>query len=426
MTKKEMTFLGKRMKELREKNGVKTLQEMSERLTTVKSTLSRAENGLLGEKSMEEWARKYCDEFKLSKLQKEHFLRGEKIAIPDTSALLKNKQLIDELDKEYSKVIIPEIVINELNNIKNNSRDRNLARSAWEIIRGIGYGQRILKMDYTGADKVNDDEKIISVAQSAAEKYNRKIEIITDDADYSALLKGEEVITVLHLKAYMATKQELVNMTRLIELDKYYYDSYDNIQPPCREEINAYLSNGYTLIISAVRNKKANLEHRKAKIRWLISHGADVNKCDCERRYFPPLSHAIQMGERELFDFLLRECKANPNTGSRNPYASSKVRQKNEGNMPLMIAAWSGKAEFVKALCDDERTSLNQQDANGFTALIKASRNGWIKCRDILIGAGADTKIVDMDGLTAEDHYNNYLESGPLTPQRKNKGRQRK
>ncbi len=413
-------FLGKRMKELREKNGVESLQAMADRLLsngvdkkTDKSTLSRAEGGKLGENKMKEWAEKYCKVFGLTELQTKQFFRSEKIAIPDTSALMKNTQLIDELNKEYSKVVIPDIVLNELDGIKNKFSDSRGQR-AWEIIRGIGYGDRIIRWEYNGEKSIKNDEKIILIAKSAAEEYGCEVNIITDDADYSAFLKGNEDVTALHLREYMATKQSFVNMTELDKLDKYYADSYDNIKVPDYDEINASLPNGYTLIISAVRNKSQSLERRKGKILWLISNGADVNKRDEERRYFPPLSHAIQLGDFEMFSFLLNECNANPNIGSRNPHDSGKVRQKNEGNMPLMIAAWSGKTEFVKALCDDDRISLNQQDANGFTALIKACCNGYTKCRDILIEAGADTRITDIDGLNAEDHYNNFLERGPL------------
>lgn len=59
MAKKEMEFLGGRMKQLREKNGVKSLESMRELLTASgndeyrvdnKSTLSRAESGSAGEK----------------------------------------------------------------------------------------------------------------------------------------------------------------------------------------------------------------------------------------------------------------------------------------------------------------------------------------------------------------------------------------
>ena len=80
--------------------------------------------------------------------------------------------------------------------------------------------------------------------------------------------------------------------------------------------------------------------------------------------------------------------------------------------MPLMIAAWDNKIQYVKELCADERTSLNQQDGNGFTALIKACYWGWLECRDIIIEAGADQKIVDRDGYTAEDRYHEFLETG--------------
>lgn len=197
----------------------------------------------------------------------------------------------------------------------------------------------------------------------------------------------------------------------------FHYNSYEKLEAPEAEEANAYLKDGNTLIISAVRNKEHSLEQRKNKIKWLISHGADVNKCDCSRRYFPPVSHAVQMGDYGMFLFLLEECKANSNVGSRNPHDSGKLRKKNEGNMPLMIAAWEGKDRFVETLCKDERTSINQQDANGFTALMKASMNGKKKCMDILTAAGADRKIVDIEGKTAADWYKEYLDIGPMRKQ---------
>lgn len=423
MTEKEMKFLCRRMTELREKNGVKSLQAMVERLQASgheiynKSTLSRVEKGDANEKTLEKWAKAYCKEFGLSELQTEQFFRGEKIAVPDTSALLKNPQLIDELDKEYSKIVIPDIVLMELNNIKNKFSDARRKR-AWEIIRGIGYGERIIKMDYNGDPTIdNNDLKIISVAKSAAEKYGCEVHIITDDSDFTAILKyddNDNIVKPLHLREYMVTKQNLINMVDLVELDKYFADSYDDIKAPEKDEINAYLPDGLTLIISAVLNKDHSFEQRKAKIQWLIAHGADVNKRDCQRVYFPPISHAIQEKDYKMFSFLLKECHADPNIGSRNPHDSGKVRQKNEGNMPLMVAAWHGRENIVKDLCNDPRTSINQQDANGFTALIKACANDNKNCAKILFEAGADIKIVDIDGKTAEDRYNECIELGPL------------
>ncbi|WP_419578496.1 ankyrin repeat domain-containing protein [Ruminococcus sp.] len=212
-------------------------------------------------------------------------------------------------------------------------------------------------------------------------------------------------------------------MKGLVELDNYYADDYSDIIAPDEDEINAFLADGNTLIISVVRNRKHSLTQRKSKIKWLIENGADVNKRDCKHRYFPPFTHAIQMNDYDMFIFLVNECHANPNVEGRNPHDTGKLRQreKNEGNMPLMDAAWDGKVEFVKALCDDERTSINQQDANGFTALIKACANGYLKCRDILLEAGADRKIVDIDDMTYEDRYNEYLELGRMKDRNKSK-----
>lgn len=436
---KQSAFLCKRIKELREKNGC-TMEEMARKIDILdnikigkgmnKSSISRVEAGKTGEKTLLEMAKKYCRVFGMSEAQIKQFLRGEKITIPDTSALLKNPQLIDELNKEYSRVIIPKVVVDELDMIKNKNAGP-LGRKAWEVLRGISYGDRTILMEYRGdtneENEENDDCKIIHIAQEASDKYHCKVEIITEDTDYSAYLKGNESVAALHLREYMATKQEIINMLKISKIDAYYADTYDECEIPNAEEINAYLPDGNTLIISAVRNRNATFVQRKAKIEWLISHGADKNQRDCGRRYFPPITHAIQMGDKDMFLFLLNECKVNPNVGSRNPYDARKLRQKhlkrekNEGNMPLMVAAWEGKKDFVIALCRDERTSINQQDANGFTALMKACMNGhfandrkkhtW-NIRKILIEAGADQKIVDIDGKTAADWMKEYHRSG--------------
>lgn len=410
-------FLRKRMIELREKNH-KSQSEMAELLFVNKSTLSRVESGASGYKKIQEYARMYCDKLGVTGQQREIFMRGEKIVVTDTSALLKNIQLIDELSKEYSKVIVPQIVINELDKIKDHS-PQALASRAWQIIRSIGSNQNVIAMEYDGDDSGDINDKIIiAVAEAAAEQFHCSVDIITYDAGFAARLSGRETIQALFLENYMATKQDLSDIDSLKKLDEYYADSYENVEEVLgipalgKDDINAYLANGNTLIISAVRNKKHPLSQRIAKVRWLIEHGADVNRRDCGKYYFPPISHAIQKNDFEMFKFLLHDCQANPNIGSRNPHDAGKIRQKNDGNMPLMIAAWDNRIPFVRELCDDPRTSLNQQDGNGFTALIKACYWGWLECRDILIAAGADEKIVDRDGYTAQGRYEEFLETG--------------
>ena len=470
----QTAFLCQRLKELRTANGL-TMDGMAERLGEMfynnnapnKSSLSRLEAGKVSERTLigavdksgnliidkktDEpvdigMARRYCKAVGMSDTQVEQFLRGERVAVPDTSALLTNPQLIDELNKEYSIVVVPTIVVDELSSIKNRNSGK-LGVKAWEVLRGIGYGPRTISKAYQGDPyEDNNDLKIIAIARAASEEYHCRVEIITDDVDYSAYLKGDESVSALHLREYMMTKQSKTNMIKLTHINDYYADTYDDIDAPTPEEANAYLPDGNTLIISVVRNRRPPLNQRKAKILWLIEHGADINKRDCSRRYFPPISHAIQAWMKkgrdddifQLFLFMLQECHADPNIGSRNVFASSQLRQRNEGNTPLMIAAYDGKHIFVEALLKDERTSINQQDSNGFTALMKASMNGWIKCIELLKAAGADQKIVDIggrakngtikckDAWTAEDWYNDCLENGKHKDRRtKNRQRQK-
>lgn len=224
----QIAFLCSRLKELREKNGC-TMDDMAKKIDVLeglkpgtgmnKSSISRVEGGKTAEKTLLEMARKYCKVFGMSESQTEQFLRGEKVAVPDTSALLKNSQLIDELNKEYSKVVIPKVVVDELDNIKNKNSG-SLGRKAWEVIRGISYGSRTILMEYNGdADEDNEDCKIIYIAQEASDTYHCKVDIITEDTDYSAYLKGYESVSALHLREYMATKQDLINMTRVVIVD---------------------------------------------------------------------------------------------------------------------------------------------------------------------------------------------------------------
>ena len=435
-------FLRKRMIELREKNH-KTQSDMAELIGCNKSTLSRAEKigGDTSYKTVLGFAHDYCDKLGLTSRQKDQFLRGDRVVVTDTSALLKNSQLIDELSREYSRVIVPDIVVEELDSIKDHNK--KLAKKAWQILKSIGSGSNVTTGNPAGERKAgsydgqavkvaqgagrnppgkgrpgNPDAQIVKVAEKAAEEFHCQVDIITYDAGFAARLSGHATVKALYLEEYMVTKQNLMDIQSLKKINAYYADSYEDMESvpgvtiPNREDINAYLPEGNTLIISVVRCRNKPMNQRKEKIRWLIGHGADVDRRDCGKYYFPPLSHAIQNRDFEMFRFLLHECRANPNVGSRNPYDAGKIRQKNDGNMPLMIAAWDNRVEFVRELCADPRISLNQQDGNGYTALMKACHWGWLECRDIIRAAGADERIVDRNGYTAEDHYREYLETG--------------
>lgn len=412
-------FLRQRMTQLREKNGY-SLSQFAAEFPTNKSTLSRVEkiDGETNHKTVKEWAEKYCEKLQMSEQQIQLFMRGEKAVIVDTKALITRPDLLGELREEYSYVVVPSFVIDELKSIKNNNPN-DYGLRALDLLNKI---QRYNIKSYPVPDM--SEQSIIEMANALSEELSNEVDIITADDAFALNIKGtikeDSKYNILFLEEYAATKQELINMRWLNAVNEYYSDSYDDIEVklaikmPAKNEDdwNYYLANGTTLIISAVKNDSVPVKQRIEKIRWLINNGADVNKRDHESKNFPAITHAIKMHNYEIFTFLLNECNANPNIGSRNPYDIGKVRQKNDGNMPLMVAAWENQIEMVKDLCADKRVSLNQQDGNGFTALIKACYWGNTECRKIIESSGADTTILDHEGFSAEDRWDECIRIG--------------
>lgn len=430
MTKNDKEFLCRKMKRLREKNGIKSLEAMKELLSNCgnndylvynRSTLSRVESGSAGEKTITKWAKAYCDVLGYSEKQTEQFLRGDKIVVPDTSALIKNPQLIDELSEEYNIVLIPDIIYNEIEKlIYSTDYPEAINKKANETIKRISVGERIIQIKYSGDLNLPFEKKLINVTKDAIDKYNCKADIITDDAFYPVNGDG---IKVIHLREYLSTKQGLINMKDYLKIQDFFSDDYSKLERLDKVEINAFNDMGYTLIISTIYEREHSFEEKKAKIKWLTKNDADVNKRDCNSKYFPPLTHAILENDYQMVLFLLNDCKADPNVASKSPYSTVENRHKNEGNVPLMVAAWEGRVDCLKALLSDSRTSINQQDSNGFTALIKAAANGEKECIKALKDAGADVKIVDHDGKDYKAWYRIFLDDGPLRERFKSKNR---
>lgn len=65
-------------------------------------------------------------------------------------------------------------------------------------------------------------------------------------------------------------------------------------------------------------------------------------------------------------------------------------------NEPQFIsAARRGDLETVQDLLDDQPSVVNITDDNGYTALLRASENGFSQIVTVLIAAGADVNAVD-------------------------------
>ena len=406
----KIKYICDKMRKLREERNY-SLQMLAKALNVNKSSLSRIESCQGSDEKIMEYFYKYCEKFKFTKEQIKFIENGYDIILLDTSTLLSNSQIISELDDACRYVIIPDVVVTELTNIKRRD-DKKLGNRAWLALNCINNSKQVKIINYNGENKgYSNDQKIIEIARQAAVDYECNIVIISNDIDFKAYAKDDDRIRVITLATYNATIQELPNMEILEQIEKLQLDNYDGVKAPNKKHINAYLTSGLTLLISTVRSNMT-FEKKCKKIKWLLEHDAEIDKRDNMKYHFPPLTHAVQRKDVKMVKFLLQECNANPNIGSKNPYSVEKLRQCNEGNMPLMVACYGKGAspEIVKILCSDERTSLNQQDSNGFTAYIKASLSGNRECRNILEDAGADLKIVDLNGMTGEDHFNIRLE----------------
>lgn len=167
------------------------------------------------------YAKKYCETLGLTEEQTTLFLRGEKVVVIDTSALLKNDQLVDELSKEYSRVVVPQIVIEELDNIKDKNTN-GLAPKAWRILSSIGNNSNVITMDFDGEESDgNNDSKIVAVARKAAILFNCQVDVITYDAGFAARLSGDTTVRSLYLENYIATKQDLMDVESLKKINDY-------------------------------------------------------------------------------------------------------------------------------------------------------------------------------------------------------------
>ena len=125
-------------------------------------------------------------------------------------------------------------------------------------------------------------------------------------------------------------------------------------------------------------------------------------------------------GKRYLNIFrTLLEYGCDFNKGSRDErtYSHMKIGKLNEGNTPLMIACWQGLKRFAEQLCALPGISLNQQDSNGYTALIKCAVQRYNRKKAgkpyavqeelyrYLISKGADQLIRDRNNETAQDWW---------------------
>ena len=372
----------------------------------------------------------------------DELLKKTSIAIPDTCALLKNKRLLHMLLEDYKEVVIPTTVMRELSyqkTKKSTPQERKQSRAAWQVMANLDYYlqeypdriRRVNNESYKIPESVPsvrnmvNDHRVMALAKDLEKKGSGDVVIIHDDVDFS-VYDG----SAIRIDDYVAKRSKLVDYTSIIDLDMEF-DHLEYYQKIVKTlDLNAYLPDGMTLLISTITcNDTDKIEERGGrripdpkvikKVKFLLENGADPNKNDNGRYCHSPLAHSIQVRDYYGFEIfkLLLDAGCDFNKAARDERTASylKVGKLNEGNTPLMIACFLAKKKFVKMLCEREGISLNQQDSNGYTALIKCAVQKYNRKKrgldapineelyEYLISRGADTLIRDRNNHTAAD-----------------------
>ena len=384
------------------------------------------------------------------------------IAIPDTSALLRNKRLLNLLLEDYSQVIIPDIVTLELSGLKNERiterssgkerRQKKIASQTMSMIDEymLRYKGRVLKRDTRQYDVSKNlgisekDQRIVELAKDVRKQTSRVVDIIHIDKDIPLL--ADDSINAIYLENYMARRSKSGgNYQDILDLD-LEFDHLERYDVAAKQmDLDAFLPDGMTLLISCIRcNEPEKIEERNGraipepliqkKLLFLLEHGADPNKPDSNQYCHTPLEHCIERFEEhrtqrydpafEEFCILLDHgADYNKCSVDETQPSDKRISEINEGNTPLMIACSLGKENFVRKLCEMPDISINAQDCNGFTALTKCAVARWNKKNQgkrydrfeklysfLKKEMHADTLIRDRNNRTAQDWWDRPTE----------------
>lgn len=330
------------------------------------------------------------------------------IVVIDTSALLKNQYVIDVALDCFKKVVIPSVCLDELSRIKDKQRRENKGNGAWLTSMHINNLQSTsskLEICHFKEKYCRNDDQIIKVAKKYKEKGLDGSEllpyILTDDIDFSLkyekVLKVDDFLNNYRFDETTASKNEFATKA-FKELQR---SSWDDFVLPKNVNLRYVFPDGSTLLINAINRKDYG------KIKFLIDNGVDLNQTDVSKYFLTPVAHCVQKGDVNSLKMLL-DAGADYNKGSINETVVSHIKLNNEGNTPLMIACWHGDEEIVKILCEQPKICLNQQDSNGYTALIKAAIKKHKVIYDYLLSQNKiDPLIRDRKNHDAEWHMNN-------------------
>ncbi|MDE6690519.1 MAG: helix-turn-helix domain-containing protein [Clostridia bacterium] len=324
---------------------------------------------------------------------------SKKVVVLDTSVLMKRPVILGEVIDRFDEVIVPRVVVSELNNQK----DKRQNNRAWLVMMELEKREKsgeVKVVECLKKDGKNDDRIFAVAVERAQEALADKVYMFSDDIDFAFMASNNvpnlEKLTFVGYAAMFSDitssdpiiSQNFFSKIRARKLDEakaYYKD--------CGSEIDVNMTDpetGFTPLIQAVRNRD------KKAVEYLITlPGIDLDRKDNHKYFFTPLLHASQLKDDKALEILryLLERGADYDAGSGG---------NNAGNTPLMVCAWGGFTEGVKALMEYD-VCFNQQDSNGYTALTKACIRKHYDIAAMLIGR-TDIKIRSRENKRADDY----------------------
>lgn len=394
--------LGKRILDLRVRKKM-SQEELAERVSTTRTTVSKWESGNSEPSALQLKAIATVFGVSIDYLCGNTEVVGEKICVLDTCVVLERPRLIDQLikekDKLYSKIIIPDVVSQELNYQKDRGKG-SLGQKAWLAMATIDNNKEALIFESSEyrENEVNDD-RIMQIAKKyALDNANNKVAILTNDVYFSLKnetfgLRNLTITSVKEIEAKLYANEDFdeyntqnfisaIKTKKIDEVKKAYNRTVD---------VNRIDSQtGHSPLIIAIRNKSHDI------LEYLLSlDGVDVDRRDKTKYEFTPLLHCCQIRDLESMQLLIKY-GASVNSSSRG---------RNTGNTPLMVCAWSQPSfdNGLKLLMENEQISYNQQDSNGFTALHKACIRNNYKVIELLIDH-IDKNIEDFQNKKAVEY----------------------
>lgn len=324
-------------------------------------------------------------------------IKKSTIFVLDTCVILNRPRIINQLlgNENISQIIIPDTVISELNYQK----DHGQKQQAWLAMVTIEkfrkeYPHKLSIVHEENANGINDQKIIFAATQVAKRNIHSIVYMLTNDVFFSLAEIKLHNLEVLNLQDFEEKFPINANGFNREASFRFFAEVKAGNIKAAKIALSKganpnfiHPESGYTPLIQAVRNRD------KSMTEFIANHPkTNCDLCDEAKYRLPAISHAVQLGEMALVKTLV-EAGADIDCQSQG---------KNRGNTALMISAWLGKQDFVQYFYQNGACP-NQQDSNGFTALIKACIKKQVSCAKFLYPL-TDPKIRSFEGLTALDY----------------------